>query len=460
MSDNVFILSSYKNYSLDLLNSSIYFFFACIVAGNFSICLSKLSSSDILNSFIEIIDNILEEIFKEKTGYNPYELDQRNLKIDNVFRNYLNDDATLNESNPKINELCNIGSTKSVKFDLIVNKDSDEYYLVYYKLKKEYIKKFLLALRRTLYNSDGFSFLISFLFRYFLLTSIKIVNIYLFILSMCNEHALLLFFSLPFSVLKYIYGFVPTIITIGYICYFVIYLFNYFGIFVRTFYNMWNNLYKKINEPLNSIITKYGTSSILIVWVGFVGFWTVILQLCVLFFCILGFIIATGLLLFVMSIYISFNIFGFLYTLIRIGFFGTRGFFVEESDPPYNKDNKKDQKYTFTGNEEFTLQSSFVYTYLKYTLWYYLLYVIFIVFPVTEKIFGVNVIVPFIMFTMIGYLVIRAVLNKLKETIIANNDVTDPQITSAQRVKAIFTRDPSYAQSVTSFFYPPSKARK
>jgi len=456
MSDNVFILSVYKNYSLDLLNSSIYFFFACIVAGNFSICLSKLSSSGIISSFIGIIDDILDEIFKAEEGvYNPYDKTDRDKKIKEIFGKYLiNDFTKLDKSNTDLSAFYDIGSTKSVKFDLVVNKKlmEEEYYLVYYKLTEKYVESIIKSLYSALHGRDGYWFLISFLFRYFLLTSLRIVNIYLFILSMCNEHVLLLFFSLPFSVLKYIYGLVTSCITFGYIFYLILYLFEYFYVFFNNYYSAWKGLFDKINDPIKGQLTKLSESYILIFWVGFLGFWTVILQLWIIFFFILGFIIATCVLLALMSIYIILNLFFFLFTLIRIGFFSTRGFFVEECEPPYKKTNDIDTIYTFKGTKEFTLQSSFVYTYLKYTLWYYLLYVIFIVFPVTQKIFGVNVIVPFIIFTIIGYIIISRGLAKLQEQIMYNNNTVH-----AQNAKGMFEKNPSYAQAILSYFSSPKK---
>jgi hypothetical protein len=264
---------------------------------------------------------------------------------------------------------------------------------------------------------------------------------------MCNEHALLLIFSLPYSVLKYIYGIITTCLTFGYIFYLILYLFEYFYIFFKNYYSSWKNLFDKINSTVSNYISSLGSTAILFIWFGFLWFWTVILQLWIIIFFVIGFFIAIFVLLALMSIYLSFNLFFFLFTLVRIGFFSTRGFFVEECDPPYKKTNDIDTIYTFKGTKEFTLQSSFVYTYLKYTLWYYLLYVIFIVFPVTQKIFGVNVIVPFIIFTIIGYIIISKGLAKLQEQIMYNNGSVH-----ATNAKAMFEKNPSYAQAILSFF--------
>ena len=48
VTDDIFTFSAYKKYSLDLIENTIYFVLVCIICGNISICLSKISSSNLI----------------------------------------------------------------------------------------------------------------------------------------------------------------------------------------------------------------------------------------------------------------------------------------------------------------------------------------------------------------------------------------------------------------------------
>ena len=114
-------------------------------------------------------------------------------------------------------------------------------------------------------------------------------------------------------------------------------------------------------------------------------------------------------------------IFGFsflgviFYGLLRVCIIAVQGYFVEKCNNPNN--SCKDNIDSFSGELPFNLSESMILTFIKYTLSYYLLYTILIIFPITHKSFGLNSIVPFLVGATICYIGIYKSTHIIKENI-------------------------------------------
>lgn len=431
MSDDIYNFLIYKNYSLDLLNYTIYFFIFSVIFGNLSICLTKLYSSSLLSMFTSMIDDIISEITTTDPDiYNPYKIEERNKKVKEVFGRYLkNNFKELDENEEHINNLINRGTTNKVVFDLIINKKSNEedYYLVYYKFKKEFIEKFLKYLYGVFHGNNYVYIFFMYTIVRFQLLCIKVAEQYLHLLylltTILSERILLLIFAVPY-ILTWFMSIIGSIISIVFFLYFTFYF------FIKNFYMIFMPLWNYFNDGINKATEKYNTEkenlSKLKPWVPFIfTFGSFMSWIGKAFLLLILFIPALITIIIVWFMLMSIFVFAFsflgvlLYGLFRVCIWGVQGFFVESC----NADNNcKDKIDYFNGNEPFDLSESMILTFLKYTLTYYLLYIILIIFPITHKTFGINIIIPFLIFGSICYYFIHSFTHELKKNLSLNPD--------------------------------------
>ena len=460
VTDDIFTFSAYKKYSLDLIENTIYFVLVCIICGNISICLSKISSSNLISEFLDLINNnIINVITSTKEDYDPYEKLQRNKKIKEILEQFctINDNniiEELNTDNELINKLVDTGSDTKIKFDLVVNKGDKNFYLVYYKIDEKFIKNFLQKILDTFHDCSTFYLFFSYAYLQLLLFSLLMTNCYIYFLniltSIITERGLLLVFVIN-DLLQWIKAAIIFAISICFMIYFLYYFFYNILFLVYGCYQPFLAAYKKANDTYAASIggtITWGLSptrfSSFMLWFVTVFVWGL---LWLVLFC-LGIM---GYYLFYMIV-VSMGVFIVVgYGILWVCLSCIRGYFVEDCEP--NTQSPSNEFYTFTGDKKFNTMESISYTYLKYTLTYYLLYVIFIIYPTTQKVFGSNVIVPFLIFACICYYFIYKVINKVQTNLAEmynNSTASGANLTPDQLVK-VMNKNPSFGQGIFAY---------
>ena len=433
MSDDVFVLKLYKNYSLDLINYTIYFIIVCMIFGNLSICLSKVSSSGLLYTFLNMINNdIIEKVLQPKkdtdgkTIYNPYYSVNRIERLRQIFDKFcifsgdgIDDEiVSLNLSNETIHNLVTKGSDTKIQFDLVINHTENTFYLVYYKFDETYILNFLKWVYSVFRNESNLYVFFCQSFLQFVIFSLLMTQCYLLILytisKFCSEQGILLLFAVPNLLITFSYLIAGSIV-LCFMSYFTFYLF-YNGYMLST--DLWNKFNAACQESTRvyneAVENKDRTYLNVAIWPSW--FYSATKNMLYTFALIAAFGMCLWIYFLLSVIYCACSLFGVVgYGLLYTCIMSIKGFFVDDCDPPCNT---KSLNYTFKGDDNFTTYASVAYTYLKYTLTYYLLYVVFTVFPTTLNIFGKNVIVPFLIFATIGYYFIFKSINKFKEGLI------------------------------------------
>lgn len=189
-------------------------------------------------------------------------------------------------------------------------------------------------------------------------------------------------------------------------------------------------LWNYFNDGINKATEKYNTEkenlSKLKPWFPFIfTFGSFMSWIGKAFLLLILFIPALIIIIIVWFMLMSIFVFAFsflgvlLYGLFRVCIWAVQGFFVESCNAD---DNCKDKIDYFNGNEPFDLSESMILTFLKYTLTYYLLYIILIIFPITHKTFGINIIIPFLIFGSICYYFIHSFTHELKKNLSLNPD--------------------------------------
>lgn len=459
VTDDIFTFSAYKKYSLDLIENTIYFVLVCIICGNISICLSKISSSNLISEFLDLINNnIINVMTSSKEDYDPYDKLQRNTKIREILEQFctINDNniiEELNTDNELINKLVDTGSDTKIKFDLVVNKGDKNFYLVYYKIDEKFIKNFLQKIYNTFYNCSSFYLFFSYAYLQLLLFSLLMTNCYIYFLniltSIITERGLLLVFVIN-DLLQWIKASIIFAISI---CFMIYFLYYFFYNILFLFYGCFSPFLKSYNQANEDYTNSIKDTSKWLSPTRFSSFmlWLIKVVIIGIFWVIMFFVGIMGYYFFYMIV-VSMSIFIVVgYGILWVCLSCIRGYFVEDCEPKTN--SPSNEFYTFTGDKKFNTMESISYTYLKYTLTYYLLYVIFIIYPTTQKVFGSNVIVPFLIFACICYYFIYKVIHQVQTNLAEmynNSTASGANLTPDQLVK-VMNKNPNFGQAIFAY---------
>jgi len=253
-------LNSYKDFSIQLIIYFLLYVAKCIVCGNLILCLTKYNHSNLVSKWIEYIKYVDNEIFaykKPKDGepaYDFYNAEDRS-RHHEYLRNEFLQGSEINEDTTQFNYIKDIlkyGSTNEVEFDIVVSNNIKKYNLVFFKIDRMYIYKYLNNAFNLLEKTGIDLFISVFLHKYHIYT-LQFTQVLFNILYNVPE-SLILLLTLSNASFGFFAGIIVLVVLILSMCYSIGIILRYCNIIFnpvnKYFKNILSSIWNFFNEKL------------------------------------------------------------------------------------------------------------------------------------------------------------------------------------------------------------------